>query len=709
MSRLEILRNSIWDIRSFDGVESGLWRILLADEAHNFTIMYPINDSKKEKRPILVDFDAFKHAISEHYIFKGSFKLPVYMLKDDSEISEQHIKIRDENYALIKELVDDQDLLIKLSTVRRVNSVGRHADKVGAGVRKIHRLLKQFYKYGQTRNALLPAYSACGGLGKTKIVKTTPLGSPKKARTLTVERTNNFIVTDVDKSKFRKILKKHYFKAHGKPLSDTYKEMLRTYYSDEIKMANALGSVPYVPSLRQLSYWKRKLFSDAESIRLTTTERDYLLNRREVMGSASTKWSVPGDCFEIDATVADAHIVSEWSPNLILGRPTIYSIVDRASGAICGINVSLFYASWRAARQALANAFLPKVSYCKEFGIDIQDSDWPIHHIPLTLMCDNGEMIGLQPQKLVVPLTELQLSPPYRPDFKSFVENRFGLLNKELIHDLLGTTRGGKVVRGDKDPRKDAIYTLKDFTKLLINAVLELNRSKYDRLAESSPLLIKHNLTPNPINFWKINVLNHKHSLQIANESEVISRMYPPAKSTMTERGIEFNGLYYSCERVIKDNLAAIARTNGSWKLDARINENTTNYMYVRFNKNDDFVKCNLLPRSNMFESKPMYEVEVFQDWREQKDAETPITVESIDSSTMRKEKEKSAKATTPEKPAPFSQRVKNIRENRKNEINNTSNVIDDSRPTEPLSPESVAIDSAKKKTVFLPRRPKGK
>ena len=150
------------------------------------------------------------------------------------------------------------------------------------------------------------------------------------------------------------------------------------------------------------------------------------------------------------------------------------------------------------------------MSYCKEFGIDIQDSDWPIHHIPLTLMCDNGEMIGLQPQKLVVPLTELQLSPPYRPDFKSFVENRFGLLNKELIHDLLGTTRGGKVVRGDKDPRKDAIYTLKDFTKLLINAVLELNRSKYDRLAESSPLLIKHNLTPNPINFWKINVLNHK-------------------------------------------------------------------------------------------------------------------------------------------------------------------------------------------------------
>jgi hypothetical protein len=278
-----------------------------------------------------------------------------------------------------------------------------------------------------------------------------------------------------------------------------------------------------------------------------------------------------------------------------------------------------------------------------------------------------------------------------------------------LIHDLLGTTRGGKVVRGDKDPRKDAIYTLKDFTKLLINAVLELNRSNYDRLAKSSPLLIKHNLPPNPMNFWKINVLNHKHSLQIANESEVISRMYPPTKATMTERGIEFNGLYYSCDRVIKDNLAAIARTNGSWKLNARINENTTNYMYVRFNKNEEFVKCNLLPRSNMFESKPMYEVEVFQDWLEQKDAETPITVESIDSSVMRKEKEKTAKTTIPEKPVPFSKRVKNTRENRQNEISSTSNVIDEKRPRESFLPEPTSIDFAKKNTVVMPRRPKGK
>ncbi|MEI6895830.1 MAG: hypothetical protein V5789_14640 [Colwellia sp.] len=156
---------------------------------------------------------------------------------------------------------------------------------------------------------------------------------------------------------------------------------------------------------------------------------------------------------------------------------------------IVGLNVSLYHASWRAARQALANAFLPKSSYCKEFDINIQDSDWPPAHIPLRLMCDNGEMIGLEPQRLVVPLTELQLSPPYRPDFKAMVERRFGLLNDEVIHSLLGTTRGGKVVRGDRDPRKDATYTLKEFTTLLIEAVLELNRSIYNNLATTSPLL----------------------------------------------------------------------------------------------------------------------------------------------------------------------------------------------------------------------------
>ena len=107
------------------------------------------------------------------------------------------------------------------------------------------------------------------------------------------------------------------------------------------------------------------------------TERDYLQNYRGILGSASEFSPIPGNCFEIDATVADIHIVSQFGDNNCLGRPTIYSVVDRASRMIVGFHVSLYHASWRAAQQALALCFLPKAEYCKRYGVYIEERDWP--------------------------------------------------------------------------------------------------------------------------------------------------------------------------------------------------------------------------------------------------------------------------------------------------------------------------------------------
>lgn len=47
---------------------------------------------------------------------------------------------------------------------------------------------------------------------------------------------------------------------------------------------------------------------------------------------------------------ADAHIVSPLNRTINLGRPTIYSIVDRASRMIVGLYVSLGHPSWEEAR-----------------------------------------------------------------------------------------------------------------------------------------------------------------------------------------------------------------------------------------------------------------------------------------------------------------------------------------------------------------------
>lgn len=95
----------------------------------------------------------------------------------------------------------------------------------------------------------------------------------------------------------------------------------------------------------------------------------------------------------------------------------------------------------------------------------------------------------------------------------------------------------------------------------------------------------------------------------------MIARLMPSAEVSMTRSGIFFNGLYYSCSEIEKFDLASIARASGRWRLEARIDENTTNYIYVRLDKNGEFIRCDLLPRSRMLRDKSMFESNFIQDW----------------------------------------------------------------------------------------------
>ncbi|EAR55891.1 Tn7-like transposition protein B [Photobacterium sp. SKA34] len=606
---MELPRNSVWSLKDSELLEDGLYRLLDIMQDVESVILYSLTDTSTTVRPVAVSLEGFIELVSSRKAKKAQYELPTYLLVDEENISDEHIARRDKNYDLIKGIISDSAFVFDYATKKRSPQLAEYSKKINVDRKSLARILTLYWRNGQDKMALLPAFSKSGGSGQERTLVTKPLGSPKRPRTIAVERVAKYIVNDDDKNKFKKALKKYYLKESGLTLSKTYDNLLKDNYSKEVKQAEACGRPPLVPTKKQFSYWRTKLFSKDQIIKQRTSENDYLRNKRGALGSITDRSYLPGTHFEIDATVADVHIVSELGSQYVLGRPTIYIVADRASRMIVGMHVSLYHASWRAARQALTNSFLPKSNYCKSFGIDIEDSEWPCAHIPKELVCDNGEMIGVQPRKALTPMTQLSFSPPYRPDCKGVVEKRFDIINKEVLHELLGTTRGGQVVRGSRDPRKDAIYTLKEVTAEIIKAVLEHNRSILDDLAFSSPLLIENDLSPTPLNYWKIHLKKHRHELQSANRDEVIARLLPSAEVSMTRSGIYFNGMYYSCSEVEELNLASVARSSGRWRLEARIDENTTNYIYVRLDKNREFIRCNLLPRSRMLGDKSMYVV----------------------------------------------------------------------------------------------------
>jgi hypothetical protein len=709
---MELHRNSVWELKNSDLTDDGLYRVLdIIDEVES-VVLFPLNDLSITVRPLAICIEAFIEDIKSQNATKSELQLPYFLLLAEENIPEEHIARRDKNYTHIEGIIFDRVFVFDYATKKRVPQLAEYARKVGTDRKTLARLLTQYWRYGQDKTALLPAFPKSGGFGKDKKPTDKPLGAPKQPRTVAVDRADKYIISDIDKNNFRKSLKKYYLKETGLTLTKTYKKMLIDSYADEVRTADACRRTPYIPSLKQFTYWTKKLFDIGEIIKRRTTENDHLRNKRGLLGSVIQDSYLPGTHFEIDATVADVHVVSELGSQHLLGRPTIYIVIDRASRMIVGMHVSLYHASWRAARQALANSFLSKSSYCRENGVEIDDSEWPCAHIPKELVCDNGEMIGLKAQKSLTPMTRLSYTPPYRPDCKGVVEKRFDILNKEVLHEFLGTTKGGNVVRGSRDPRKDAIYTLKEVTTEIIKAILEHNRSIFDDLAFSSPLLIENDLTPTPINYWKIHVAKHKHELQAAIRNEVIARLLPPAKVSMTRSGIHFNGLYYSCSEVEERNLASVARSSGQWRLEARIDENTTNYIYVQMDKNSGFTLCDLLPRSRMFSGKSMYESDFMQDWLDSKKELAPISVASINDHKHRQKMTLDAKKRSlNSKNVTFTEKAKDVRQRRQDELKATTNMLEqntDTRKTIDISKSNEVVGKVVSLPIGRKRRTKG-
>ncbi|MFC1236683.1 transposase [Vibrio sp. F74] len=708
---MTIEMNSIWDFKGVEGFRNGTYRVLKIEGNISALMVFNLEETSKILRPSLLLIDDFDALSKQKKIKKTIYELNPYLLVDEEKISGKHKKIRDSRYLKIKELIKNDSLIFDLSTKRKIPEISTQAREYGTDNKTIYRLLNLYWKYGQTKNALLPAYSLSGGKGKIRQVVNNSLGTRTVSRTGLFQSPLSYIVKTPDRIVFEKVLKKYHLKSNGLNLKETYKNLLRLHYKFEILDAHYLDTIPGVPSYRQFVNWSKKIFDQDIVIRSRTSETEYLRNKRAVEASITDKTPVPGSCFEIDATVADVHIVSELRRNHVIGRPTIYSIIDRASRMIVGFHVSLYNASWKAARQALVNAFSPKTDYCQQFGVGINKEGWPCSHLPQRLICDNGEMVGLKPQELVVPLTELQIAPPYRPDCKSLVERRFGYLNDKSIHRLLGSSRGGKIVRGSPDPRKSAVYTLREVTSLLLKDVLEHNSEIFDDLALTSRLLIENDLAPTPINYWNIHLSNHKHALKTAGIDEINARLLPSEDVSMTRSGVLFNGMYYSCQRIRDENLAAIARNHGRSRLEARVNYDNTSYIYVRLKENEGFTRCDILERSKEFKGIPLAEVYYLKDWLDDKKRRQPVTTSSIYNLTLKENLQKSVLSLAKQAPKlkTKGERTQNVKQRRCNELELMETKVQQKlSPSERLKDE-IEIDgrSFSNQVTKLPRRKK--
>jgi len=480
--------------------------------------------------------------------------VPMHLLRTDDQISENERHSRDRNWDLIRDLVEDQAALDILTTNFGA-LVSTHAIKMGVDRKQIYRLLYRYWSMGQTRNALLWNTSACGGRGKGKSRASGIIpGRPPKYLGAVVSEDGAIML---EKRHLTHIRLAYGRVASGKcgTLGDAHTWMLNRFYR-EVLTDGTKGDVVRgsYPSIHQLRHHGKLFFDDLYKLKRRGGAIRYNKDHRALVGSASMGLFGAGHRYEIDSTIADVYLVHRINRLWLIGRPVLYVIVDTFTRMIVGIHVGLEGPSWNGARHAIYNACTPKVDFCKRYGIDIDEVDWPCAHLPIELVADRAELLSEAGEAMTKVLgIAVKILPPFRPDWKSIIESRFRLINEKLdLKFVPGGVDARKMERGDRDYQLDAILDIDEFTEMVIVGVLAHNKTlRVPHILSRE--MIASGVEPTPIEIWKWSMANSLLDSKVVSPAELKIALLPSQECRISRGGINFQGVQYTCQTAVRE------------------------------------------------------------------------------------------------------------------------------------------------------------
>ncbi len=479
---------------------------------------------------------------------------PFSRIINEKELTKIQIEKRNIAWKLIEEYweVNKYELLNKNSREDKLKEI---ADASHLSVLKAKRIFSRYWQRGMSKNALLPDYINSGGKGKAKRLSDLKVGRPSRVNYFgdIVEGIN---VTDDVKKHFEFALNKYYRNNKKISLRETYTLMLRDFYSDSYKENGEPKHVVWdnsrIPKYNQFYYWFKNNEDIKKDIILRNSENEFNLKDRPILSNSTIETDGPGTRFQIDATVADVYLVSSLSRKRIIGRPIVYAVIDVYSRLVTGIYVGLEGPSWLGAMMALDNMIADKVEFCKEYGIEITEEEWPSKHIPDIIIADRGEFEGYSAENLINNLNiKIENTAPYRGDLKGIVERNFRTINTKIKHKTPGAIEKEYRKRGDRDYRLDATLTINEFTRFFINMVLKHNKEVIEKYPVEKEML-EDEILPIPIQLWNWGIENKKGRLKTINREIFRLNILPKGKASVSRAGIKFKGLSYSSDKAVK-------------------------------------------------------------------------------------------------------------------------------------------------------------
>lgn len=586
------------DIFALDGVRL---RLLQADAATDKAWVINIDDD-------LAWPECWPYSEIQDFPRESPAAAPLY------KHSEAQLKKCDKAWARLQQLITHGSALFD-ATFRRA-ALAKLANKSGCSITTLYKDLRRYWQRGQDKFALLPDYHLSG--------RPTPIANePDSPVAITAGRGRKpkqshsvFQVTTQDAKNFHEVIKREYLPDSRITAVDAYHSLLNQHYS-YLDGNGELHVCPRGehPSIRQFRRYLSENYDIEVRIRSREGNSDFERDHRKKLGTIMADCLGVGHYYEIDATIADIYLVSSEDVNKIIGKPTLYLIIDRKSRLIVGFYFGLENASWNGAMQAILSISEEKHELCARYGVEYDPEDWPAQQVfPSEFLADRGDMISHASTNIAdglhVTVTNL---PGKRPDWKPLVECGF-----KMMHDTIRPKApaydppSNATRRRGKHYEKDACLSMQDFGHLILNAIIAHNRREilnYD--LDVKELL--DGVRPSPISLWNHGIVTRSGLLTRYEESTVRFALLRKEQATVTEKGVEFEGCYYSFPEAIEKKWFEIARKQ-RFKVTVSYDSRLADSIYVHSldGKGDPYI-ATLTARSKKYEGLSFDEVAYYE------------------------------------------------------------------------------------------------
>lgn len=498
--------------------------------------------------------------------------------------SKASLAVSDRAYQRIEPLVDHPDIFDP--SKRHALLVERSKAANGGTPKTLLKDLRYWWQGGQTQDALLGKYSNCGrpdvvgtaGRGRTKGKQRKGEAVEGQSASADNDTANPrkqekapkgppaFQLTQKDLDHMKEVIERYFLQKKVRlTLTKTLEKLHELHYTyTDGNGVEYLRPKDECPSYRQLSYYLRKTYPTEEIQSRRKGPKRAAQEDRSTEGSIQIECHGASHIYEFDATILDVPLVSSKSRLDIVGKPTLYLIIDRHSRLIVGWYLGFENANYSSAMEAILSLGMNKEELCRALEIPYDPADWPADGVlPEMFLADQGGHTSKKARRIARSLrSTLSNVPGLRPDWKPLVECGFAMLHQVIAPDTPAhtpdaETRQRRAVNRDKD----VALNLREMLKVIVSAIIAHNRSPQ----EGYPLSIEQvadGVRPIPRELYVHSIKRRMGLLDRMDFEKVRAELMPRDRATVSEDGIYFKKMYYSCPEAKKRGWLVDGRKN---------------------------------------------------------------------------------------------------------------------------------------------------